>query len=224
MSIARILVVDDDGDTRELLELALTTRGYDVEHAANADEALAKLQGSRFDLVLTDYDMPGRTGAALLAEAQRKGLLDSTPALMLTAHPTPETAPGVDVVTKPFDLDKLIQQLAKVLKADGADPEPSSRSGPDILDLVLYVGKQSPPSDLARQNLNRVLKLFQPASLRITFRDPAQEPEQAERDRVVFTPTLVKRAPQPRTWILGDLSDPSVLVDLLECNGCQRVS
>ena len=51
--------------------------------------------------------------------------------------------------------------------------------------------------------------------------DLAREPERAEADHVVFTPTLVKRRPEPRAWILGDLSDPSVLTDLLHMCGIE---
>jgi len=51
--------------------------------------------------------------------------------------------------------------------------------------------------------------------------DLAENPQQAEKDNVVFTPTLVKRRPEPRAWILGDLSDPAVVTDLLHMCGIE---
>jgi hypothetical protein len=53
--------------------------------------------------------------------------------------------------------------------------------------------------------------------------DLARAPERAEHDNVVFTPTLVKRQPAPRAWILGDLSDPAVVTDLLYMCGIEPI-
>ena len=47
-------------------------------------------------------------------------------------------------------------------------------------------------------------------------------PPLADEDAVVFTPTLVKRAPGPKTWIIGNLNQPDLLIDLLEVSGVSR--
>jgi two-component system response regulator GlrR len=52
--------------------------------------------------------------------------------------------------------------------------------------------------------------------VRLTVCDLAADPEAADADNVVFTPTLVKRQPLPRTWILGDLTRPETVKDLLQ--------
>src|SRR5215210_2722687 len=85
----RILVVEDDRDTGELLKLALGGRGYEALLAGGADQALDLMRAGRFDLLVTDYDMPFKTGAQLLHEARAAGLLEHTEALVITAHPDP---------------------------------------------------------------------------------------------------------------------------------------
>src|SRR4051812_46723155 len=84
---ARILVVEDQDDIRGLLVTALEIEGHDVVEAPNAREGLAQLQKSRYDLVLSDYAMPGGSGTWMLLEAERLGVLQDTPALIVTAHP-----------------------------------------------------------------------------------------------------------------------------------------
>jgi circadian clock protein KaiB len=72
------------------------------------------------------------------------------------------------------------------------------------------------PSSLRAQgNLARVLKTIPDGEVRLVVCDLAREPERAERDNVLFSPTLVKVWPEPKMWILGDLSETAVLSDIL---------
>jgi hypothetical protein len=87
--------------------------------------------------------------------------------------------------------------------------------------MVLYISPDSPPSLKAQRNMERLLRGFRAAEIAFEVLDVAQEPEGAEKDNVVFTPTLVKRRPEPRAWILGDLSDPAVVTDLLHMCGIE---
>src|SRR5689334_25414882 len=84
---ARVLVVEDQEDVRRLLVTALEIEGHAVDEAANAVEGLRRLQAGRYDLVLTDYAMPGGTGTWMLHEATRRHLLGDAAALIVTAHP-----------------------------------------------------------------------------------------------------------------------------------------
>ena len=68
MSTARILVVDDEADIRDLLQEILLEEGYDVEVAANAAEARAACARHEPDLVLLDIWMPDTDGISLLRE------------------------------------------------------------------------------------------------------------------------------------------------------------
>lgn len=61
----RILAVDEDEMVRETLRRVVEDHGHHVEEASNANDALYMLQGARFDLVITDYDMPGMRGDRL---------------------------------------------------------------------------------------------------------------------------------------------------------------
>jgi hypothetical protein len=63
--------------------------------------------------------------------------------------------------------------------------------------------------------MDEVLAEFDATRIRYEVCDLFQHAANAERDRVVFTPTLVKRSPAPRAWILGDLTNDDVVRDLL---------
>ena len=65
-----VLVVDDDPDTRELLQSVLEQAGADVRAASSADEALAVCRTARLDALVSDIAMPGRDGYSLMAEVQ----------------------------------------------------------------------------------------------------------------------------------------------------------
>lgn len=110
-----ILLVEDDFDVREFLTLALESEGYHVEQAETAEDGLALMRGNRFELILTDYALPRKTGSTMLEEATMAGLLRATPAMMVTAHPSPKVVPGVEVIAKPIDLDYLFDRIRGML-------------------------------------------------------------------------------------------------------------
>jgi len=83
---ATILVVEDDPDIRDLLSTLLEMTGYTTRACATAEEGLNALREETFDFVLTDYALPNRSGGWLLQQAQAEGLLDATPALVVTAY------------------------------------------------------------------------------------------------------------------------------------------
>lgn len=217
----RILVVDDNDDVRQMMAVALETQGHRVEEAAEADEALQKLRGSHFDVVLADYELPDKTGATMLREAIAAGLLDQATALIVTAHTAPDDVDGFAVIPKPVNLERLMAQVRGVL----ATAEPTFRppdaadGGEPLADLVLYVAAGSSASARARHSMETVLRRFPDCAIRFTVSDVADDPAQAEEDRIVFAPTLVKRSPGPRAWVLGDLADATVVVDLLKFCG-----
>lgn len=228
---ARILLVEDDDDTRQLLAIALGGQGYQVEEAATAGEGLERLRSEPFNLVLSDYDLPGKTGAAMLKEANDTGLLRQTPTLVVTAHPEPEGIENAAVIRKPLDLDRFLQQVRNILRADGAGKGPAHPApAPPVrpaaaaagkVELVLYTSANSPASTKARANLEALLAEWDTAAVTMELCDLARDACQAEEDHVVFTPTLVKRQPPPRVWILGDLSNRKVVVDLLYMCGAR---
>lgn len=204
-----------------MMAVALQTHGYSVAEAADAEQALRHLQGGSFDVVLSDYELPDKTGATMLREASRAGLLGRATALIVTAHTQPDDADGFEIIRKPVNLDRLMSQVQRVLGASGvrALPPPSADGGAAAVDLVLYVSAGSAASAKARRSMESTLRAFAGSPLHYAVCDVGEEPAKAEEDQVVFTPTLVKRSPGPRAWVLGDLSDAAVVIDLLKICG-----
>ncbi|MBM3277969.1 MAG: sigma-54-dependent Fis family transcriptional regulator [Candidatus Handelsmanbacteria bacterium] len=90
MANKRILVVDDDSYVREMTELTLTRKGYEVDTAPEARAALAKLEDGDYDLVLSDIKMPGMDGLELLEVLRTRA--PETTVVMITAHASIENA------------------------------------------------------------------------------------------------------------------------------------
>src|SRR5206468_9107223 len=113
----RILVVDDEPFVCESIKMLLAHDGHHVETASGAEEALAKYDPARFDLVFTDFSMPGMKGDQLALAIKKH--TPARPVVMLTAFPPPAVPAAIDlVVTKPFMLETLREALRKVLGGD----------------------------------------------------------------------------------------------------------
>jgi DNA-binding NtrC family response regulator len=124
MSNARILVVDDEADIRDLVQEILSEEGYAVDVAANAAEARAACARRAPDLVLLDIWMPDTDGISLLREWQQTQSL-SAPVVMMSGHGTVETAVeatrlgAVDYVEKPLSLARLLRTVSGALAESG---------------------------------------------------------------------------------------------------------
>ena len=107
--------------------MSLEAEGYLVDEARTAEAGLDLLHHSIFDLILTDFALPRRSGTWMLRAAAREGLLNA-PAFLLTAHPSPGVIAGVPVITKPLDLDAFLDRIRETL-----DPAvyPSDEGGPE---------------------------------------------------------------------------------------------
>jgi len=120
MEETKILIAEDENAQRELLEGFLGKEGFSVVTAANGREALQKLQGQFFDIILIDYKMPELDGLQTLREIRR--FYPDLPVVMMTAYGTVETAVAsmkegaLDYLTKPIDLDELLLILQKVIE------------------------------------------------------------------------------------------------------------
>lgn len=97
-------------------------------------------------------------------------------------------------------------------------PEPAPH-GPAAVRLTLYVSGQSPSSLRALRRLNALIERFPEGHVGLTVHDLAEAPLEDESDRVVFTPTLVRKLPLPKVWVIGDLDDPQLILDLLTTLG-----
>jgi|SRR3954467_10821088 CheY-like chemotaxis protein len=125
LSTRRILVVDDEPFVCDAVKLMLEFDGHTVETASHGKEALEVFQKSKFDLVITDWKMPGMSGDQL-ADAVKQ-LLPGQPVVMITAHAemlqtSSISLKSVDaIVPKPFLLDDLRKAIAKVTPAKEAE-------------------------------------------------------------------------------------------------------
>ncbi len=120
---ARVLVVDDEENIRELLSVSLKFQGYDVLTAANGPEALDICRTNRPDLLVLDVMMPGMDGFGLLKRLRDDGI--AAPALFLSARDSVAdkvnglTIGGDDYVTKPFSLEEVVARLEVMLRRSG---------------------------------------------------------------------------------------------------------
>jgi len=113
----RILVVDDEPSVGNTVKMLLKFDGHEVEATHSSLEALNMFKSGRYDLVFTDFTMPGMNGHQLAA-AIKAGAPDQ-PVVMITAHggTLPQSRDVDFVVSKPFRLEHLREAIAKVLPA-----------------------------------------------------------------------------------------------------------
>jgi len=117
----RILVVDDEENTRLGLSKLLSQEGFVVELAANGSEALEILRRQRFNLVISDINMPDMNGIAFLREISRR--FPSTNVIMITAYGGVESyleamnLGALEYLHKPVRLDELRSVMKKVFSS-----------------------------------------------------------------------------------------------------------
>jgi CheY-like chemotaxis protein len=112
----RLLLVDDQQSVREAIALLLSLDEHIVVEAVYCAEALELFMRERFDLVITDFDMPKMKGNELAAKIKRVSPLQ--PILMITAYAERignSENPVDAILDKPFQLDDLRQTIAKLL-------------------------------------------------------------------------------------------------------------
>ena len=116
--MAHILVVDDDDGIRSLVQQYLTKQNFLVTTASNAEEALEKTSLIKFDLIVLDIMMPGKSGLELTKENKKK---INTPIILLTAKgEANERVEGLesgadDYLPKPFEPRELILRIENII-------------------------------------------------------------------------------------------------------------
>ena len=121
MSKAKILVVDDDASSLELMEAMLVPNGYEIITANDGSKAVAIIVEQKPDLILLDIMMPGLDGYSTLAKIKENKTISKIPVVMLTAmgfQLNKELAlrfGAVGYITKPVDLPELLKTISRLL-------------------------------------------------------------------------------------------------------------
>lgn len=119
--MAKILIVDDSTTMRQMVSFTLTSAGHDVIEAADGNEALAAAKQGKFDLVISDVNMPGMNGIELVRTLRTLPDFKFIPVLMLTTESEQaikqkgREAGATGWIVKPFSPDVLLATLGKVL-------------------------------------------------------------------------------------------------------------
>lgn len=122
-----ILVVDDEFAIRKMLRQILYQAGFDIEEAADGEEALNYLQQGLADLILLDWMMPQMSGIEVLKKIRKMERAVMIPIIMLTARNAEDDRvtgleEGVDdYVTKPFSPRELVARIQAVLRRYAPD-------------------------------------------------------------------------------------------------------
>jgi CheY-like chemotaxis protein len=234
----RILVIDDDRSFGGFMLAALESRGHDVEWAGCIADGLASLYSHRYDLVIVDLRLPDGSGLELLRDAMDEGVLADSAAIVLTGQDDFQEPDDIRVYRKPVDLEPFLDRMANIVAhtqkrrgatgtspvTRGREPRRDGHRSPkrEKIDLVLYTSRASENCYKAIRTIRAVLDQYDDAEVRFSICDLSDGSPLADEDAVVFTPTLVKRAPGPKTWIIGNLNQPDLLIDLLEVSGVSR--
>ena len=151
---AKILIVDDEESIRRSVADILTDEGYRAELAADAIEALARVEDGTPDLVLLDVAMPGRDGVAVLEELRQR--FEDLPVVMMSGHGSIETAVratklgAYDFLEKPLSYDKLLLCVAHSLEAARLERENRELRG-ELAGAHEIVGESQVMRDLKQQ-------------------------------------------------------------------------
>jgi DNA-binding NtrC family response regulator len=129
--MSRILVIDDDNQTRRMLRQVLERAGYEVIEAHNGREGVRCYQAAPTDLIITDVLMPGAEGIEAIFELRREGTNVKIIAISgggsmgaLTFLEIAEQAGACRTFEKPFPLRELLDAVHEVLEEDSAPGVP----------------------------------------------------------------------------------------------------
>jgi len=119
--MAAILTVDDSASIRQTIKIALGVAGHEISEATNGVDGLSKADAGKFDLIITDLNMPEMDGLAMIRELRKKTAYAGVPILFLSTEndtnmkSQAKAAGATGWLTKPFAADQLVRIVEKVL-------------------------------------------------------------------------------------------------------------
>ena len=117
----RILTVDDSASIRQMVGFTLRKVGYEVVEAVDGKDGLAKVEAGKFDLIVTDLNMPNLDGLGLIRGVRANPAYKGVPILMLTTESQAakkqegKAAGATGWIVKPFSPEQLLAVIRKVL-------------------------------------------------------------------------------------------------------------
>ena len=177
--MARILVVDDEANIREVIQYSLVKDGHTVEIAENGDAAWARLQTGGIDLLVLDVVMPGLDGLSLCRRL--RATASGGPPIVFLSSRGEELdrvlgleLGGDDYLPKPFGPRELVTRVNAVLRRararDGSEPAPRLSHGPLTIDTSRHeVSVRGTPIELTVTEL-RILRALLEAGGRVLTR------------------------------------------------------
>src|ERR1700691_6166861 len=118
----QILTVDDSASVRQMVTFTLRKVGYEVVEAVDGQDGLGKVGAAKFDLIITDLNMPNLDGIGMITAVRKLPGYTFVPILMLTTESQAEKkdagrkAGATGWIVKPFNADQLIATLQKLVK------------------------------------------------------------------------------------------------------------
>jgi two-component system chemotaxis response regulator CheY len=119
--MSQVLIVDDSASIRQLASFTLKSNGFQTTEAHDGQDALSKATTDKYDLIITDRNMPNLDGIELTKELRANSDYKFTPILMLTTESEKEkkmegkNAGVTGWIVKPFNPDTLLSVIKKVL-------------------------------------------------------------------------------------------------------------
>jgi DNA-binding response OmpR family regulator len=130
----KVIIVDDDRDTREMLTMALELEGFEVAQAANGLRLISAMHVDRPDVILLDVMMSWIDGFELCRAIKKNPSFTEIPVIFISARKTVDDercgleAGAIEYLTKPLDMDRLISRIREILALRAAS-EASAAGG-----------------------------------------------------------------------------------------------
>ncbi len=118
----QVLAVDDSASVRQMVSFTLRNAGYGVTEAVDGQQGLEKARQEKFDLVITDLNMPQMDGIEMIMGMRKLTAYSFTPILMLTTESQAEKkdagrkAGATGWIVKPFQTEQLIAVVQKLVR------------------------------------------------------------------------------------------------------------
>ncbi len=209
----QILIVDDEEDIRDYYSIVLAGEDRDIHTVATGDAALEILRKLSVDLILLDLKMPGMSGTETLRAIRQ--IDPSVPVYIVTGFQTEfrdrlkrlkEEGISFEVLNKPVQRAELVMAAAGALEGPLKDRTEKVR---------FFVAARSAFHDKAVADFRALVDGTTSICCKIDVVDILENPIAAYNDGVFMTPTVIRSSGERPRRIIGDISDPVKIAEML---------